>query len=311
VDVVLKVDRGVELPRDTKAEVVVETLLGSKHVRLAAGDDWAHPLRDGDLIRDTSTPTEVLDIEDRGTPLLQQTDAAAIDDLLGKLERITAGQRGNVGDIVTGLNRLLGAVQQRRDEAAHLITSTRTVSGTLAERDEDLLATVHDVDVVLDGLAKRRAQLVALLQSTESAARHTADLVSENRPKLDALLDEVHLDLQVLDRHQGDLAQSLSVMANAISGFASVGYSGPGAVPNTWANMYTQLIGPIGPDALFGSCGLLDDAFDVLLGPDPVTDCAARTGPLPTATPAGSAGLPTPAADPLTALYGPLVGSGS
>lgn len=304
VDVDLQIDDGVDLPSDVRAEVVVETLLGSKHVRLSGGRDWKDPLEAGDVITDTATPTEVLDVENTGTPLLEETDAAAIDDLLGKIERVTEGQRGNVGEIIAGLNRLTTAINERQAEARRLIRSSRTVSGTLAARDQDLLAALDDVNVVLDGLAKRRVQLATLLDETEATARKTADLVQQNRPELDAILNEIHADLQIVERNQTNLAESLSGLSNAISGFASIGYSGKDEIPNEWANMYTQLIGPLSPDALFGSCGLLDDAFDVMLGPDPVTDCAARTGPLPTATPGGSS------ADPLQAMYGSLAGGG-
>lgn len=307
VEVDLHVDDGIDLPADTRAEIVVETLLGSKYVRLATGDDWDHPLHAGDTITDTATPTEVLDVQNVGTPLLEQTDAAALNDLLGKVADITEGQRGNVGEIVDGLGQLLAAVNSRQGEARRLIASSRTVTGTLAARDQDLLDTLDDLNVVLDGLAARRVQLVALLEHTSSAARKTADLIGQNRPQLDTVLDEIHRDLQVVARHQDDLAASLAGMTNAISGFASVGYSGPDSVPNTWANMYTQLVGPIGPDALFGSCGLLDDAFDVLLGPDPITSCEARTGPLPTATAAGTSGGAS-STGPLDVVFGPLAG---
>lgn len=305
VDVSLMVDDGVDLPRDVRAEVVVETLLGSKYVRLSGGRAWDHPLEAGDVITDTVTPTEVLDVENVGTPLLEDTDAEAIDDLLGKIDRVTEGQRGNVGEIVDGLNKLTKAVNERQAEARRLIRSSRTVTATLAARDQDLLKALDDVNVVLDGLAKRRVQLAQLLASTEATARKTADLVGENRQQIDAVLDEIHQDLKVVERNQTNLAESLAGLTNAIGGFASIGYSGADEKPNTWANMYTQLVGPISPDALFGSCGLLDDAFDVLIGPDPVTDCAARTGPLPTA--ADGSGTE----DPLSAMYGPLTGGGS
>jgi phospholipid/cholesterol/gamma-HCH transport system substrate-binding protein len=312
VEVDLQIDERIELPGDVRAEIVVETLLGSKYVRMVGGDDWAHPLEAGDLITDTASPTEVLDVQETGVPLLEELDGAALDDLLAKIEAVTDGQRENVGEIIVGLDRLAGAIDDRQVAARRLIASSRTVVGTLAERDEELLAALGDLDVVLDGLAVRRVQVVKLLQETEAAARATADLVADNRPKIDAILQEIHLSLQVVARNQDDLAAGLSGMANAISGFASVGYSGPDEFPNRWANMYTQLIGPLGPDALFGSCGLLDDAFDIMLGPDPVADCEARTGPLPTAVAAGSdQGSSGPAAvDPMTALYGPLVGEG-
>lgn len=307
----LDVDRGVELPADTRAEVVVETLLGSKHVRLVAGTDWSTPLEEGAEITDTRTPTEILDLQNVGTPLLEDTDAAAISDLLGKIDRISEDQRGNVEEIITGLNRLTTVINDRRTEAGRLIDSARTVSATLAERDEDLLAAVDDLGIVVDALARRRVELAALLAQTSSTATATADLVAENRPELDLVLDELHLDLEIVGARQAELAAGLAGLANAIEGFSSIGYSGPDEFPNRWANMYTQLLGPIGPDAVFGSCGLLDDAFDVLLGDDPITACEDRTGPLPNAEGGGTAGTPLtggPTGDPLDALFGPLAG---
>lgn len=313
VEVSLHVDHGIHLPRDSRAEVVVETLLGNKYVRLVAGHDWSHPLHGGSVIRDTTTPTEVLDLQNEGTPLLNDLDGKTINSLLGKIDDITAGQRGNVGEIITGLDRLTAAVDGRQAQARHLIDSARTVSGTLAARDQDLLSAIDHANVVLDGLAQRRVELVTLLDQTSKTATQTADLVARNRPKLDAVLDELHADLAIVGRHQQDLAASLSGLTNAISGFASVGYSGPDDFPNRWANMYTELLGPVSPDAVFGSCGLLDDAFDVLVGPDPVRSCAARTGPLPDAS-GGSAGSPATssgAANPVATLFGPLAGAGS
>jgi phospholipid/cholesterol/gamma-HCH transport system substrate-binding protein len=331
VEVDLRIDKSVDLPRDTRAEIVVETLLGNKYVRMVAGHDWKHLLHGGSVIRDTTTPTEVLDIQNDGTKLVENLDGKTFDDLLGKLDRITKGQRGNVGEIVVGLSRLTKAIDERQQQARHLIDSSKTVSHTLSARDKDLLGALDDINVVLDGLAQRRVQLATLLDQTSQTARNTADLVARNRPELDRILDELHADLTILGGRQQELAASLSGLTNAIGGFSSVGYSGPDNFPNKWANMYTQLIGPLSPDALFGSCGLLDDAFDVMIGPDPIKDCAERTGPLPTepgASPASSsasssaapsstkksAGSADSAAaagstNPLETIYGQLVGA--
>lgn len=318
--VTMAVDDGVELPRDTRADVVVETLLGNKYVRLVAGEDWDHPLTADTVIRETSTPTEVLDLQNIGTPLLEDLDGDALNDLLTKIDGISKGQKENVGEIIGGLDALATAVNDREAEARSLIDATAVVTGTLSERDEDLLAAVDDLNVLVAGLSERRVELATLLEQTAATAKGTADLIDETTPGLDVVLDELHVDLQIVGRRQVELAATLSGLSNAIEGFASVGYSGPDEFPNTWANMYAQLIGPIGPDAVFGSCGLLDDAFDVLLGPDPIAACQDRTGPLPGAGPALPPGTPadapatgTPAptgpadpSNPLTVLYGPL-----
>lgn len=310
VEVVLAVDAGIELPSDTRADIVVETLLGSKSVRLVAGDDWDHPLQDGDLITDTSTPTEALDLQNIGTPLLEEIDGRAIDSLIDRVTAVTEGKRQDVADILDGLERLARTVNQREGQARDLVDSTRVLADTLADRDEDLLAAVGDLNEVVDTLVQRRTELVELLRQTSEAARRTADLVEGNQPELDRILDELHADLEIVGRHQVDLAQTVALVSSTVEGFASVGYVGEAAEPTTWANVYLQLVGPLGPDVLLGSCGALDIALDLSLGPDPVADCDARTGPQPRAPGPGQPGdSPTSAGEaeadgsPLTGIY--------
>lgn len=305
VNVTLHIDDGIDLPQDTRAAVVVETLLGSKYVRLTAGTDWDRLLEPGATITDTQTPTEILDLQNVGTPLLEDLDGKSLNDLLDKLNTVSSGQRRNVADIVTGLDDLTTAVNDRQQQARDLIDSANTVTGTLSARDQDLLAAIDNVNVVLDSLAARRVELVALIQRTKDTATKTGALITENRPEIDAVLAELHEDLAIVGRRQTELAATMSGLTNAIGGFASIGYSGPDRYPNSWANMYTQLLGPVGPDALFGSCGLLDDALDLTLGADPITDCTARTGPLPHGSTVGAAPTGT---GPLDTLFGPLVG---
>jgi len=285
VEVVLGVDAAIELPADTRADIVVDTLLGSKSVRLVPGDRWEDLLEEDAVITETSTPTEALDLQNIGTPLLEETDGEAIDTLIDTVLRITEGKRGDVADILDGLEDLAVTVNRREQEARDLVDAARSLTATLDRRDEDLLDAVDDLNVVVETLADRRVELVELLEQTTEAATRISDLVEGNQPELDRILDELHADLAIVGRHQVDLAQSVALVSSAIQGFASVGFSGPDELPNRWANLYTQLLGPLGPDILLGSCGALDTALDLALGPDPVADCDDRTGPLP-----GSAG---------------------
>jgi phospholipid/cholesterol/gamma-HCH transport system substrate-binding protein len=280
VEVVLGVDAGIELPSDTRADIVVDTLLGSKSVRLVTGDEWDDLLQEDAVITDTSTPTEALDLQNIGAPLLEETDGEAIDSLIDTVLTITEGKRNDVTDILDGLEDLAVTVNTREEEARGLIDATRTLTETLDARDEELLDAVDDLNVVVGVLVERRAELVELLRQTTEAATRIGDLVEGNQPELDRILDELHADLEIVGRHQVDLAQSVALVSSALQGFASVGYSGAEETPNQWANLYTQLLGPIGPDILLGSCGALDTALDLALGPDPLTDCDARTGPV-------------------------------
>ncbi|MGH2820806.1 MAG: hypothetical protein ACRDJ5_09145, partial [Actinomycetota bacterium] len=72
-----------------------------------------------------------------------------------------------------------------------------------------------------------------------------------------------------------------------VQGYSSVGYSQ--GVPNRWANIFVQSLGPAGADALVGPCGEIDDAFTELLGPDPRYECGEDGEAVPT-----EPGLPLP-----------------
>jgi phospholipid/cholesterol/gamma-HCH transport system substrate-binding protein len=310
VEVALKINNGVELSRDTRADVIVETLLGTKYVRLVTGNDWSRKLEGGDVITKTSSPTEVLDLQNIGTPILEKTDTAGLNKLLDSLAQVTEGKQEEVARIIDGLNRFTAVVNARDTQARSLIDSAGRLSGTLARRDQDLVAVVDNLSTVVRSLAVNRVQLAALLNETAAAARQTADLIGVNRPKLDAILDELHQDLAIVSRHQVDLAQGAAYLGVAIQGFSSIGYSGPDETPQPWANIFTQGLGGGGIDALLGACGALDDALDLALGADPAP-CSARTGPLPGQQPAAPAAAttsrPAPIATSLDRILAPLL----
>lgn len=282
----LLLNKNVELSADTTAAVVVETLLGQKFVKLDTGEDWDSLLEDGAVIENGTTPTEVLDLQNIGTPLLEQTDAKAMNDTLERLAAITEGKREQVATIIDGLNALTSQVNERKVETSRLLESTATLTGTLAERDAELAAAVDNLNIVVAGLAERRADLVLLLQETRLTAAATANLVGDNRTRLDAVLNELEADLEIVGRHQVDLAQTVAYLSAAIEGFASIGYSA-GGFPNEWGNVFTQAISDPQVDQVMGACGPVDQALDLALGPDPLP-CSERDGPGTVAPGAGA-----------------------
>lgn len=310
VEVVLAVDHGVELSGDTAAAVQVETVLGTKFVRLSTGDDWDHPLEDGDTITDTTTPVELLDLQNTGTRLFDESDGAALNDLMDSVSEITDGKRVQVQQIIDGLGDLTRVVSDRETEARRLLDSAETLTGTLADRDQELGSAIDSLNAVVGDLAERRTALVELLRSTSGAAHELADLVGDNRADLDVVLDEVNVTLDTIGRHQVDLAQSVGYLGVAIEGFASIGYNGPEEVARPWGNIFTQLIGPTGPDGVLGSCMPVDRMLDLVFGPDPLP-CDQRTGSLTTSPGTAGGAEPPTLTQPsggVETLIGPLTG---
>jgi len=274
VMVELKIDEGVDMPRDATAEIVIETLLGRKSVRLDGGGS-REMLADGDRIalEETRTPVELLDLANRSRPLLDRSDPRALQDFMNEVTAITQGKRVQVSTLISGLADVTDAVDARKEELARLLDSFNTLGATFAEKDETLVSLIDNLNVVLGNLSERTEDVERLLEATDSASHSTADLIARNRPELDHALRSLHGALEVIDQHQVDLAAGISYLQDSVEGYSSVGYSM--GIPNRWANIFVQSLGPAGIDAFVGPCGAVDNALDDMLGEDP-RDCQHR-----------------------------------
>ncbi len=227
VRVALDINSGTQVPADSTAEVKIESFLGTKAVYLNPGTDWAHQLHQGSVITKTKVPFDLNQLANTAVPALNQTNSAQINELLGDLQAVTQGQRGNVTTIIDNLNGLTTTVNQRQAEVSVLLDSANKLVGTLNGRSAELASILYNLNVVVQGLAQRKTALAQLIDSTDQAASQLSGLIGANRPKLQAILNEVHTDLQIIDSRQVDLTQGLGYAAVAVNGFSSIGYVGP------------------------------------------------------------------------------------
>jgi phospholipid/cholesterol/gamma-HCH transport system substrate-binding protein len=291
----LGINSGVEMPSDSTANIVVETLLGKEAVDLVSGSS-SRKLADGDTIpvARTTTPIDITQLNDISVRLLNRSDAGALNDLMSEVSQVASGKGPDVHRLVTGLADLAQAVDAKRQQLGGLIDALKSLSTTLASKDHTIVSLIDNLTPVLQNLAERQGAIATLLQSTDSAAHETANLVKRNRGTLDSTLNGLHQDLAVLDQHQLDLAASIQYLNQAVQGYSSVGYSS--GFPNHWANIFVQSLGPAGVDAILGQCGAVDQLIDQILG----SNCqdTGKTGGNPTPVPT-LPGLPTPSIPPL------------
>jgi phospholipid/cholesterol/gamma-HCH transport system substrate-binding protein len=274
----LAVNDDVRLTADSRAEVVVETLLGRRSVSLVAGQS-DRPLGEGGTIplERTTTPVDITQLNDISVRLLDASDADAFERFMQEVTTATQGREAELRTLITGLERVTAAVDARREQLASLIGSLRTLSTTLGERDQTIVSLIDNLNVVLGNLAERQEDLRTLLLATASGSRETANLVRRNRTVLDSALGYLDQDLKVLNRHQLDLAAGIAYLNQAVEGYSSVGYSQ--GTPNSWANIFVQSLGPAGVDALVGPCGAVDQFFDSYFGADCQDAGSARGAP--------------------------------
>ena len=330
----LDINHGVVLPEHTDAAVQVQTVLGVLDVALQPRTGWAHPLGDGGSIGETSIPVEFQDLQNAAGTVLQQSDVAAFNQLVQELQQVTQGKQAEVATIVSGLSRFTTVIDQRQQQVSSLIDAADNLAATVAQRDTQLGGVVDGLSTVVQGLATRSSDLSALIVNTDQLAAQTSTLIGQNQPQLQGLLAHLQSVLDVVSKHQEDLAQGVSYLSSAIRGFSSIGYSGPNNTPNTWANIYVNVVDEAQGYSVLGNCAALDMALDQILGPDP-TPCDERSGPPAgqTAAPSGGPGSdasspsaspgaagsssggssapagPASSPNPLQQLLGPIVGT--
>lgn len=258
-----------ELSADTRAEIILRTLVGRRAVRLDSGGDFSRVLADGDVIP-TERTTELIDVPEFGDvseELLSEVDSEALDTFLGSLTDVTRDQREEVATLIEGGTRLTRVINTQEEELRRLLRALRAVSETLADTDQDLVAVIDDFGVVLDRLLDRREDVRRLLRETNTTSATAADLVADTRSELDAVLTELHADVEILSRYQVTIAETLAYAPESIGGFADITFSGDQPVP--YGKVFVTSLGPAGVDVLVGCGGLVDQQLDQLLGPDP------------------------------------------
>lgn len=278
VDAVMSVSHSVQLPHDTTAAVEVETLLGVVDVTLNPVSGWSEPLQSGAYITNTSVPTELYQLQNNAEKLLSKSNAKALNKLITSLATITKGKQTQVAQIIAGLGALTATVDSRSGQVSSLIDSANTLSSSLAARDQELVSIVNNLDTVSTGLAAHSADLSNLITNVDQMATQTNSLVSADSPALNSLLASLHTDLNVVGRHQDDLAEGVSYLGSALKGFASIAYAGNQEV--NWGNIYANTTSLTSTYGVIGPCGTLDQVLNEVLGPDPLP-CAEQTGPLP------------------------------
>lgn len=258
-----------EVPRDSRARLLLRNLVGKRAIEIVTGDDWDHLLVDEERPRipvdRTSGLIDVPELGDETVALLRDADTEALTVLVRSLADVTEGQHDEVGTLLRGLDRFAGVLAQEREALGTLVSRSAVLVDAAADRDEDLVTIIDRFGSTLDELATRREHLRRLLEATAGASALTADLIGDERERIDHSLAELHEVLEIVDRHQVDVAHTFAYGGVAFLGFSEVGRSGDEDTP-FWGNILTQGIGPAGIDAFAGCGGVVDRFLDRIFG---------------------------------------------
>src|SRR5205807_8754583 len=152
----LKLDPGTAVARDTHAALVPKTFFGDKYVELDPAEPGQPRLRAGDHIdrRQTQPPTEVQEVFDQVTPLLEALDPPRFGAALASISQGLAGEGDDLRRLTEGWTNVMQEFASHSTDLQTLLTKVPGVAGTFAQRSQDLTTAADDLGRVAAVLAK-------------------------------------------------------------------------------------------------------------------------------------------------------------
>jgi phospholipid/cholesterol/gamma-HCH transport system substrate-binding protein len=220
VRVGLRVGGGIHVGPDTHAEIKIKTLLGQKYVSLTPAG--AGTLEGDITLANTETP---LDVTAAFNGLGQRAGEINTHLLAKSFDTLAATFKDTppyVHQSLRGLERLSTSIASRDNELHALLSHANGVTQTLAARDAQVAKLINDSNLILQTVYQQRVVVHKLLVDTAAVSQQLAGLVRENRAVIGPALNHLHQTLQILQRNQDNLDETIHLAAPFIRDFTDV-----------------------------------------------------------------------------------------
>lgn len=239
VRVTFRVKTDSDFGTETHAAIKVKTLLGAMYLSLEPAGGGQLKADSEIPVERTSSPYDVIEAFSGLAETSEDIDTDQLAESLTTLADLTRNTPEEFRGALDGVSALSSNIAARDDEINSLLTNLERVSTTLNERDQDIIALMKDSDVLFRALVARRQAVHDLLVSTSTLSRELTALVKQSRADLKPALTHLDHVLQVLNKNEDNLDNSLRLMAPFYRVFANTLGTGP------WFDTYIQNLPPV------------------------------------------------------------------
>jgi phospholipid/cholesterol/gamma-HCH transport system substrate-binding protein len=238
VRVEFTVEDGVQFGPSTGAAIKVKTLLGAMYLALEPAGEGQMEEESEIPVDRTSSPYDVVDafsgLADTSERIDTDRLAQSLDTLSGLMENTPEEFKA----ALEGMSALSTNIAARDEQLNELLGNMQKVSKVLADRNGDLITLMEDGDKLFRALVARREAVHNLLVATSQLSRELTLLVQQTRADLKPALDHLDNVVDMLNKNQENLDNSLRLMAPFYRVFASTLGTGP------WFDTYIQNLPP-------------------------------------------------------------------
>jgi len=234
VRVDMKVQNNVKLGKDTRAVIMVTTILGSRYLALYPGGDGSLPDNTIDLDH-TDVPYDLQQaLQDVAVNYgeVDTDDLARAIELLGKqIESMPP----LIPRAMDNLKKLSTVMADRREQLGSMLKTMDLVTTTLRRQQSSIGSMVRQGQELLGEFVMRRAAFHAMVQSLTSLVTVLDGTIVEDRPKLEALLTDIKRLSGLLAQRDDMLRNILQSAPVALRGVANASGTG-NALDTTFTN---------------------------------------------------------------------------
>ena len=229
----------------SRADLKVKTLLGDMF--LAIEPAGSGQMEEGATIpvERTSSPYDVVDAFEGLADTAGDIDTDQLAQSLNTVAELTRNTPEEFQAALKGVSALSSNVAAKNDQINSLLKNLKRVSTVLDARDDDIIELMKDSDVLFRALVARRDAVHRLLVSTTQLSTQLTGLVQDTKADLKPSLEQLEEVLDVLNKNEDNLDDTLRLMAPFYRVFANTLGNGP------WFDTYIQNMPPA-PDLLNG-----------------------------------------------------------
>ncbi len=238
VRVTFRVDTGADFGTRTGAAIKVKTLLGAMYLGLEP--QGSGQLKKGSEIpvSRTASPYDVVQAFSGLGDTAERIDTKELSKSLNTLGALTQNTPEEFRGALSGLSDLSQNIAARDAQLNTLLKNTEKVSRVLGDRRGDLVTLMRDGDKLFRALSARRQSVHDLLVATSQLSVQLTGLVRDTRADLKPALDHLANVVDVLNKNQDNLDNSLRLLGPFYRVFANTLGNGP------WFDTYIQNLPP-------------------------------------------------------------------
>ncbi len=225
VTVDMRIQNNIDLGKDSRAVIMVTTILGSRYLALHPGGGG--PLPDNRIdLNHTEVP---YDLQQALQDVAVNYGEVNTDDLATALQvlgRQIEGMPPLIPKAMDNLKKLSTVMADRREQFGSMLKTMDMVTTTLRRQQTNIGSMVRQGNELLGEFVARRAAFHAMMQSLTDLVNVLDDTIINDRPQVDALLANMNTLTGLMAKNDGMLRGILESAPIALRGIANASGTG-------------------------------------------------------------------------------------